>query len=51
MNGAQTYARAIRDALAAGVPLNDDIDTPHSEPQLREFLSRLAARLEAEQST
>jgi hypothetical protein len=49
--GAQNYARAIRDALAAGVPLNDDIGTPHTEQQLRNFLARLATRLEAQSST
>ena len=46
-DGPAVYAEAIPHALAYSGPLNDEIETPHSEGQIREFLARLADGLDA----
>lgn len=45
--GPAVYADAITQALMYEGPLNDEIDAPHNEERLREFLRRLGAQLDA----
>jgi hypothetical protein len=47
IEGPAAYAEAISGALAFDGLLNEEIETPHSEEQIRSFLSRLAERLDA----
>jgi hypothetical protein len=39
------FAAAIEQALGQGVPLNDVIETPHSEASIRAFLEEIRIRL------
>lgn len=43
--GPAPYLQAIEDALASGDEVSSGIDTPHSEQEFRDFLTRLADRL------
>lgn len=42
----QAYQDAIRQALATDATLSDTFETPHGEAEFRDFLRRLAARLD-----
>ena len=45
--GPAVYLAAIEAALPSDEPLNDIIEAPHGEADIRDFLRRLAAELEA----
>jgi hypothetical protein len=47
VEGPQRYAEAIPEALKYTEPLADAFETPHSEEQFRDFLARVAKRLES----
>jgi hypothetical protein len=45
-DGPQLYLQAIRSSRTYAGPLNDEIETPHSEDAIRSFLALVADQLE-----
>lgn len=45
-DGPQVYLQAIRSSRTYTGPLNDEIETPHSESAIRSFLALVADQLE-----